>query len=325
MYAIRFENLYYPKIWGGRSMEAFRVDLPQGNIGESWDVACHKNGMSIVTNGEYKGMALDKLIEKLGDKLLGTKITKDRFPLLLKVINAKDKLSLQVHPDDEYGLQYENDLGKTEAWYVMDVEEGANLIVGTKDCTKEKFIDAIKNGTFDECVNKVYVKKGEVYFVKSGLVHGIGEGVTVVEIQQNSDTTYRVYDYNRGRELQIEKALDVIDFSLKGKKSEGIKISYNGYEKVYYCLNPYFCLEKYTISETMMEESDEERFFILTCVDGCGTLEYADGNEKIKKGDSIFIPASLGQYRITGQLELLKSYVPDVKKVEKEILDIIEK
>ena len=245
MYAIKFENLYYPKIWGGRSMKNFRESLPQGDIGESWDVACHKNGMSIVSNGEYKGMAFNELIERFGDDILGTRISKDRFPLLLKVINAKDKLSLQVHPDDEYGLKYENDLGKTEAWYVMDVEEGANLIVGTKDCTKEKFIEAVEKGTFDQCVNKIYVEKGQVYFVKSGLVHGIGEGVTIVEIQQNSDTTYRVYDYNRGRELHIEKALDVIDFSLEGKRSEGIKVCFEGYEKIYYCLNPYFSLEKW--------------------------------------------------------------------------------
>ncbi len=325
MYAIKFENLYYPKIWGGRSMENFREVLPQGDIGESWDVACHKNGMSIVSNGEYKGMAFNELIEKFGDDILGTKISKDRFPLLLKIINAKDKLSLQVHPDDEYGLKHEKDLGKTEAWYVMDVEEGANLIVGTKDCTKEKFIEAVEKGTFDQCVNKVYVEKGQVYFVKSGLVHGIGEGVTVVEIQQNSDTTYRVYDYNRGRELHIKKALDVIDFSLEGKRSEGLKVSFKGYEKIYYCLNPYFSLEKYNISETMSEESDEERFFILTCVDGCGILECNGGKEEIKKGDSIFIPASLGNYSITGKLEILKSYVPDVKKVEKEILNIVEK
>lgn len=325
MYAIKFKNLYYPKIWGGRSMEEFRSNLPKGKIGESWDVACHKNGMSIVANGEYKGMTFDVLIEKFGDKLLGTKITKDRFPLLLKLINAKDKLSLQVHPSSEYGLKYENDSGKTEAWYVMDVEEGANLIIGTKDCTKEKFIEAIKNGTFDDVVNKVYVKKGEVYFLKSGLIHGIGGGVTVVEIQQNSDITYRVYDYNRGRELQIEKALDVIDFSLKGERNQGIKVSYNGYEKTYYSLTKEFSLEKYDISEQMSDESDKERFYILTCVEGCGTLKYHCGEEKITKGDSIFIPASLGKYKITGQLEILKSYVPDVEKVEKEILSIIEK
>ena len=324
MYPLKFENLYYEKIWGGRDLEKLRDNLPEGKIGESWDVACHDHGMSIVANGEYKGLTLDKLIELEGEKILGDKIAKDKFPLLIKLINAKDKLSVQVHPDDEYGKMVEGELGKTEIWYVVEAFEGANLVVGTKDCTREQFQEAIDTGNFDKYLNKIPVKKGEVYFVKSGLVHAIGEGVIIAEIQQNSDTTYRVYDYNRGRELHIDKALDVIDFSLKGEQSKGLKVENENYNKIFYSLCDKFSLELYEIKEQLQEESDRERFYIFTCVEGEGTIYFNDGEEKIKYGDSIFIPAYLGKYEIKGKLKVLKSYVPDVKKVEQEIIGVVE-
>lgn len=165
MYPIKFENLYYEKIWGGRDLELFRDDIPEGNIGESWDVACHKNGMSIVENGEFKGLRLDELIEKEKENLLGTKIDRNWFPLLIKLINAKDKLSVQVHPNDEYAKRVEGDMGKTEVWYVVEAFEGANLVVGTKGkCTKEEFKAAIEEGKLDSYLNRIPVKNGRCIF-----------------------------------------------------------------------------------------------------------------------------------------------------------------
>lgn len=324
MHPLKFENLYYEKIWGGRDLEIFRSNLPEGNIGESWDVACHENGMSIVANGEYKGMTLREVIEKQGEKLIGTKMDKEFFPLLVKLINAKDKLSVQVHPDDQYAGIHENDMGKTEAWYVVEALEGANLIVGTKDCTKEQFRQAIQQGTLNKYLNEIQVKKGEVYFIQSGLVHAIGEGVIIAEIQQNSDTTYRVFDYNRGRELHIDKALDVVDVSLQGEKSRCITVNFDGYSKSYHCLNKNFSLEVYDIKEQVVEKSDRGRFFIFTVVEGNGTISYSDGEEDIHMGDSILIPASLGEYCIKGRVKMIKSYVPDVDEVEKEILSYVK-
>ncbi|MDF2885289.1 MAG: phosphomannose isomerase [Clostridiaceae bacterium] len=324
MYPLKFENIYYEKIWGGRDLEKLRDNLPEGKIGESWDVACHDHGMSMVANGEYKDFTLDKVIKLEGEKILGDKIDKDKFPILIKLINAKDKLSVQVHPDDEYGKRVEGELGKTEIWYVVEAFEGANLVVGTKDCTKEQFKKAIDTRNFDKYLNKISVKKGEVYFVKSGLVHAIGQGVIIAEIQQNSDTTYRVYDYNRGRELHIDKALDVIDFSLKGGQSKGLKVENENYNKIFYSICDKFSLELYEIKEELQEESDRERFYIFTCVEGEGVIHFNHGQEKIKYGDSILIPAYLGEYEIKGKLKLLKSYVPDIKKVEQEIISIVE-
>lgn len=320
MYPLRFKNIYFDKIWGGRDLESFRDNLPDGDIGESWDVSCHAHGTSIVANGEFEGTKLDELIKLKGSEVIGSEISSEWFPLLVKLINAKEKLSVQVHPNDSYAKAAEGEMGKTEVWYVIDAFEGANLVVGTKNCTREQFRNAIETGEFDEFMNVIPVEKGDVYFVKSGLVHAIGEGVIIAEIQQNSDTTYRVYDYNRGRELHIEKALDVADLSLKGQKSKGLKLEEEGYSKTYYCLCEHFALELYDIKHSVKESSDKERFYIFTAVEGQGEIHYNGQYEALKKGDSILIPASLGEYEIKGLIKLLKSYVPNMKKTKEEIL-----
>lgn len=326
MYPIKFENLYYERIWGGKDLEKFRNNVPEGVIGESWDIACHKNGTGKVANGELKGKGFDEVIKEYGNKFLGNSISiAEDFPLLIKLITAKDKLSVQVHPNDEYAKRVENDLGKTEAWYVVDAEEGASLIVGTKDCDKETFKKAIEDGNLDKYLNKIPVKKGDFFYVQSGLVHAICEGILIAEIQQSSDTTYRVYDYNRGREIHVEKALDVIDFSLKGENTQGITIKNDGYDKTYLCLGEYFTIQKYEVNTSFKEASDEDRFYLFTCVDGEGTIKYNGGEEKISMGDSIFIPASLGEYELCGKFTLLKSYVPDVKIEEENIIKVVRK
>lgn len=201
-------------------------------------------------------------------------------------------------------------MGKTEIWYVIEAFEGANLIVGTKNQLKE----VIENEKLEYYMNKISVEKGDAFFVESGLIHAIGQGVIIAEIQQNSDTTYRVYDYGRGRELNIDKALDVIDLNLIGEKSKGIKVEKHGFDKTYLCLCKDFSLEKYDIKTEITEVSDIERFFVFTCVEGSGEILYKDSIEKINKGDSILIPAALGTYTLKGQMSLLKSYVPDMEK-----------
>lgn len=325
MYPIKFENLYYERIWGGKDLQRFRDNVPKGIIGESWDIACHKNGTGKVKNGELKGKTFDEIIKLYGTDLLGAEIDTKEFPLLIKLITAQDKLSVQVHPNDEYANRVEKDSGKTEAWYVVDAEEGASLIVGTKDCDKETFRKAISEGNLDQYLNKIPVKKGDFFYVQSGLVHAICEGVLIAEIQQNSDTTYRVYDYNRGREIHVEKALEVIDFSLKGENSKGILMQKEGYDKTYLCLGEYFTIQKYKINTYAKEKSNKERFYLFTCVEGNGIIKYNGGEEKILMGDSIFIPAALGDYELIGNFTLLKSYVPNLKNEEKDVLSIIEK
>lgn len=323
MYPIKFNNLYYEKVWGNQDFKKIRDGVPNGKIGESWDVACHPKGISIVKNGKYNGMKLDELIEKLGSDLLGTKISRETFPLLIKLLSTSDKLSIQVHPNDEYATLHEGEMGKTESWYVLDAKEDSYIVLGTKNCTKEEFKKAIETGEVEKYMKKIQVKKGDVFYLKSGLIHTMGPGLIIAEIQQNSDTTYRVYDYNRGREVHINKALDVMNFNFEGKRSNGLKIERDNYNKIYYCLDEHFSLEVYDVINSFEEVSDEERFFIFTCVEGEGMIKYHNGEENIKLGDSILIPAKLGNYRIVGSCKLIKSYVPHVEKVENEILETI--
>ena len=309
MYPIRFKNLYYEKIWGGRDFEVFRDNMPAGEIGETWDIACHPNGIGTVENGELKGIKFDVLISKYGHDLVGKKVTLEKFPLLIKLINSKEKLSVQVHPGDEYAAKYEGDYGKTEAWYVMDAKPGAALIVGTKNCTKEEFEDAIKNNNVEACLNKIEVKKGDCFLIKSGLVHAICEGVVIAEIQQNSDVTYRVYDYGRPREIHVKKALDVINFDLQCKNlSKNEEVKHDGYSHSLLCKNEYFGIEKIIITSEYKDASNLEKFYMYTCVEGEGIIEGRNFKEAIKMGDSYLIPANLGEYSIKGNIIVLKSY-----------------
>ena len=233
-----FDPIYKSIIWGGRNLERiFNRSLPEGKVAESWEISNHGKDNSIITNGEFKGKSLNELLNKFGSKLVGKKCSSERFPLLIKLIDANDKLSVQVHPDNEYAKIHDNDLGKTEMWYIIDAKPNAKLICGVKSgTTKKQFEEAIKNNTLNEYLNYVDVKKGDTIFIPSGTVHAILDGIVIAEIQQNSDTTYRVYDWGRvgkdgkPRELHVEKALDVINFEYKGsvekvstKKEEGFE------------------------------------------------------------------------------------------------------
>ncbi|MDU2265196.1 type I phosphomannose isomerase catalytic subunit [Clostridium celatum] len=309
MYPIRFENLYYNKIWGGRGFENFRDNMPEGEIGESWDIACHPNGIGIVANGELKGKRFDEIISEFGHDLVGSKVSTEKFPLLVKLINSKEKLSVQVHPGDEYAKRVENEFGKTEAWYVVDAKPGAKLIVGTKNCNKATFAKAIEEGKSEDYLNVIEVKKGDCFLINSGLVHAICEGLIIAEIQQNSDVTYRVYDYGRPREIHVEKSLDVINFDLAAENlSNHEVVEFEGFSKINFCENEYFGMQKFNIKKEWTDCSNEEKFFILTCVDGKGTIEGKEFSEEIKMGDSYLIPAKLGNYSVKGELEVIKSY-----------------
>lgn len=325
MYPIKFKNIYFQKVWGSQALSNIRDNVPIGDIGESWDVACHEKAVSVIKNGEYKDMRFDKLIEDKKAILIGKQLVGEKFPLLIKFLSPNKKLSVQVHPDDEYAKKYEKgEMGKTEAWYIVEAEEDAYIILGTNGCSKKEFEESIQTGNVEENMNKVYVKKGDVYYLKSGLIHTMGPGLIVAEIQQNSDTTYRVYDYGRGRDTHVKKALDVIRFDYEGKRREGLLIKRDGYDKTYYCLSGHFSLEVYNIFKSMTEKSDEDRFYIFTAVEGEGIIYYDEGKVDFKKGDNIFIPATLGEYTIGGDCRLIKSYVPDVEAVGKDILNIIK-
>ena len=296
-------------LWGGtRLKEEFGKKSDLDIVAESWELSTHKDGQSVVASGEFAGMTLGEFVEK-NPSVLGENCKKfEFFPILIKFIDAKDNLSIQVHPDDEYALKNTGGYGKTEMWYILDCEEGASLYYGFKEeITKEQFKASIEDNTLLDYLNKVEVKKGDVYFIEAGTVHAIGKGIVICEIQQNSNTTYRVYDYDRrdaqgnARELHVEKALEV---SVTKPPMEYKQENENLLAKC-----KYFTVEKADVDGEMEFAIDETSFKSVIVTDGEGTLALGDCEMQIKKGDSIFIPAQNGKFTVKGNCNIIISYV----------------
>ncbi|MCK5811369.1 MAG: class I mannose-6-phosphate isomerase [Clostridiales bacterium] len=322
-YPIKFKPLYKDNIWGGRNLEKLNKELPKGITGESWEIAAHPDGMGIISNGQFKDMTLEHLVNKYGRDIIGTKLPeKDllKFPLLIKLIDANNDLSIQVHPNDIYANEYENgEYGKNEMWYVVDCKPGAKLVYDIKKgITKDDFRKAVLDDTIEDTLNFINVKPGDCFNIPAGLVHAIGTGLVICEVQQNSNTTYRVYDYKREdangnrRQLHINKALDVIDFShnYKSEKSPGLIIKNEQVTKKYIIANKYFSVEHIDVNGQYIENTLEERFHTYTILTGNGSI----GSENVKMGQSLLIPAKLGLYKLSGQFTAIKAYVPNIEK-----------
>ena len=305
-------------IWGGRTLiDEYGFETDGDNAAEAWLLSCHKDGPSFVTNGQYKGKTLAEVIEAEGTEVLGTNNKDIRdFPVLIKIIDARDKLSVQVHPDDEYAYKYENENGKTEAWYVLKCDEGASLIYGVNhDMKREEFAAAIENGTLLDDVNVVSVKPGDVVFIPSGMLHAIGEGILLAEVQQSSNSTYRVFDYMRRdkkgnlRELHVKKAVDVVDLSVTAVdfSAEGKPEAKGDASKTYLTGCEYFSMTRVELEGSYTDTADEKSFVSLLVLEGEGTLFCGEQEIELKKGASVFIPASKGEYKITGKLEILET------------------
>lgn len=323
LYPLKFEPVYKDYVWGGRNLATLgKVLPPEGIVAESWEVSCHDNGPSIIANGEYKGTPLPKLISLIGRAIIGTALPQkdvDKFPLLVKFIDAHNNLSVQVHPDDAYANAKENgEYGKNEMWYIINARPGATLVYDvTPGTTREKFATAMAENKVESCLQSVEVSAGDVLNIPAGLVHAIGEGIILAEVQQSSDTTYRVYDYGRtGRELHFEKALDVIDFASAGRRAKykGLELGLgSGSTKRITVANRYFCAEIYTIKESIHETADGRKFFIYVFTSGTGNILWDGGELPVRVGESVLIPASMGEYSLKGDLTALKAYVPDIQ------------
>lgn len=302
-------------LWGGNKLKTvFHKSCDTEVLAETWELSCHKDGNSTIANGDYQGKTLTEYIEAVGKQVLGTNCERfEEFPILIKFIDSKQPLSVQVHPDDQYALEHEGQYGKTEMWYVIDCEEDAFLYYGFKNAlSKEEFESRIKDGTLEEVLNKVKVKKGDVFFIESKTIHAIGSGITIAEIQQNSNVTYRVFDYNRvgtdgkKRELHIDRAIDVTNLDFTGKK-------YSFDHHIGSC--DIFEVDKIDIvSGVSVQAADETSFHSLIMIEGEGTITYNEVTMEVKKGDSIFIPAGLGEYTISGTLEVIKTVIPEKMK-----------
>jgi mannose-6-phosphate isomerase len=328
LYPFKFKPVYKDYIWGGRGLEKLGKKLPQGIVAESWEVSSHPDGESKVLSGKYEDLSILELMDKFGRDILGSELPKkdlEKFPLLIKLIDANDKLSVQVHPEDDYAKIHENgELGKNEMWYIVSAKPGAKIVYGVaKGVTKETFQAAVKADKIETCLNFLEVFEGDTINIPAGMLHAIGEGIVIAEIQQNSNTTYRVFDYNRTdakgikRPLHIEKALEVIDFNNCGILGiqQGIKVNLEkNSSKKFLLANEYFSVEKYSIAGNIQEQADGSRFYTYTCLQGEGEIVYSGDREKLSTGESILIPAALGNYSVEGQLELIKAYVPNIEE-----------
>ncbi|ACL70898.1 type I phosphomannose isomerase catalytic subunit [Halothermothrix orenii] len=324
LYPLKFKPVYKSKIWGGRKLkDVFNRDLPDQNIGESWEVAAHPNGTSIVANGSLKGQSLPDIINTYGDKITGEKlvdICQERFPLLIKLLDAEKKLSVQVHPDNDYAHRVENDSGKTEMWYIIDARPGARLVYGLKPgTTKEQLAKAIKRGEIEKYLNRVPVKKGDVFFMPSGTIHAIEEGILLAEIQQNSDTTYRVYDWDRvgqdgnPRPLHIEKALDVINFKTDSSlvNYKPLSVNTDQYRRDFLAACPYFVTEYIEVKDEI--DFIINKFIVLMCLKGTGEIHYNNRKTRIAAGETLLIPAALEKIKIRGNVNFIKTFIPSSK------------
>lgn len=318
MYPLLLKAPLKDYLWGGRRLiDEFNFDSEKDVAAEGWMLSCHKDGHSIVRNGEFAGMTLQHAIDFWGKNALGKKAERfDYFPILIKLIDAKDRLSVQVHPDDEYALFHEGEYGKTEMWYVVDCEEGAQLIYGfNQDISRGEFLERINNNNLSPVCNYVPVKKGDVFFIEAGTMHAIGKGILIAEVQQNSNTTYRVSDYGRlgadgkPRQLHIKQAVEVT-------KTQKPTRAYGDIGDV--TIYPFGTVRELASCEYFTTELinlngnvgiyDNESFISLLVLDGQASLSYTGGMMRLKKGDSVFLPAGL-KVSICGTAEMLYTHM----------------
>ena len=316
-YPIKFEPILKEKIWGGDKLaNLLNKQSNKPDIGESWEISDVKGDTSIVVNGSLKGKSLQELIKSYGASLMGEKIYEhfgDKFPLLIKFIDAKTPLSIQLHPNDELAQKRHNSFGKTEMWYVMQADKDAELIVGfQKQSNKEEYINHLNNNSLLDILNVDKVKKGDVYFIPTGRIHAIGAGVMLAEIQQTSDVTYRIYDWDRvddngvGRELHTDLALDAIEYISPASYKTKYKTIKNEASTIVDC--NYFTTNVLSIDKPLaIDNSNKDSFVIYMCVEGEVTI----GNQILKQGETVLIPASLNKIEIKSEKysELLEVYI----------------
>jgi len=323
LYPLKFTPICKDKIWGGNKLnELLNKEYPElPNCGESWEISGVQDEISVVSNGFLKGNNLEELIEVYMGDLVGEKVYEKfgtEFPLLVKFIDANDNLSIQVHPNDELALERHDAFGKTEMWYVVQADPGAKLISGfNRKIDKEGYLKYFKNGQLEEILNYEEVKAGDVFFMPAGRVHAIGKGIVVAEIQQTSDITYRIYDFNRvddqgnPRELHTDLAVDAIDYSFETNYRTDYNAIPDKSVKLVGC--KYFTTNILPLSSSVERDFTElDTFVIYCCLDGRYTIKWEDQSLVVEKGESILVPAMINNFVLSaegGSAKLLEVYI----------------
>lgn len=318
LYPLLLEAPLKDYLWGGtRLKDEYGKETDLAKVAESWELSCHEAGLSVIASGPEKGKSLKVWLEEQGEAVLGKKAAAfDYFPLLIKLIDAKGDLSVQVHPDNEYALRVEGEYGKTEMWYIVDCEPGASLLYGFKEkISQEEFQRRIEDNTLLEVCNKVPVHKGDVFFIESGTLHAIGAGILICEIQQNSNTTYRIYDYGRvgadgkPRELHVDKALEVtkLEPPTRGTKPLADVDIFPHMDVKLLADCEYFKVYHSNLHGESFLHAGVDSFQSLTVLEGAMKLSWGKENMTLAKGNTVFVPAGLGSYQLSGQAEFILS------------------
>ncbi|HOQ01449.1 MAG TPA: class I mannose-6-phosphate isomerase [Acetivibrio clariflavus] len=324
LYPYKMMPIYKDYIWGGHNLRKLEKPAPEGKVAESWELSAISGSESIIANGPLQGKTLTEAIKKYGKSVLGEKIASDKtnsaLPVLLKFIDASDRISIQVHPDDDYALKHEHGkLGKTEMWYIIDAEPDATVIHGfIENHDKEKIRQAILDEKHDGLYREFKVKKGDVVFIPAGTVHALNGGVVIAEIQQHSDLTYRLFDYNRTdaagnkRPLHINKALDVLNYNSRKALFHGISLPYEKAGIKYLAISDYFCVKLIESKGAPVEmTTTEESFTAFMFIQG--EAEIISNGEKVHAGalETVLIPAFMGSYTLDGDFSALQIFIPN--------------
>ena len=313
-YPLVFEPIFKERIWGGKKLkELLNKSFDGQQIGESWELSTVANDISVIANGAFKGLNLNQLIDKYPAEILGVNSIQNfghHFPLLFKFLDAKEDLSIQVHPNDALAKERHKSFGKTEMWYVMQADDNARLVVGFKDKTnKKEYQDHLENKTLVTILNETPVKEGDAFFLETGTVHAIGAGVLIAEIQQTSDITYRLHDWDRvdakgvSRELHTDLALDAINFETTNTKLN-YEATKNRSVTLVEC--PFFKTNILQISEKYNWKKTKESFTVLMCTEGSFIINMLHFQSEFKKGDTVLIPAIIDGFEIIGDASLLE-------------------
>ncbi|MFL9843012.1 type I phosphomannose isomerase catalytic subunit [Flavobacterium rhizosphaerae] len=316
-YPLVFEPILQDRIWGGTKLKTdLGKNIPTQTTGESWELSAVPGNVSVVKNGPLAGKTLTELMEQYPDDVLGTNVHKrfgKQFPLLFKFLDAKQDLSIQVHPNDELAKKRHNSFGKTEMWYVMQADEGSRIIVGfNHKSSPEEYLEKLKSKQLIDILNQVPAKKGDVYFLETGTIHAIGGGIVIAEIQQTSDITYRVYDWDRvdangnSRELHVEEALDAMNYNTTDTQKTYTKDE-NKSNTMVDC--PYFTTNYLPLHGTTAIQKSGTTFTVYICTDGEYKFEVEGETYSFKKGDTVLVPAAIKAFTLTGNATLLEIYI----------------
>lgn len=305
---LRMNPVFKEMIWGGTKLkDIYGYDIPSDHTGECWAISAHKNGDCIIADGEYEGKTLSWLFENHRE-LFGN-IEGNQFPLLVKIIDAKNDLSVQVHPDDAYAKEHENSLGKTECWFVLQADEGTKMVMGHHAKTKEEFIKAIENDDYEHLLNSFKIKEGDFFYIPSGTLHAICSGSLIYEAQQSSDITYRVYDYHRKdadgneRQLHVKQSIDVTNVPANiDQNKEFLQTTLENGIKTRYVDSEFFKVDRYELTGKNVIQNDNP-FMMVSITEGSGTLE----ENKVKKGDHFVICSDQKEVIFDGTMEIMIS------------------